>query len=225
MLPWKLLDTAKVPQGEEELRLHQRGTEYSIRVGGYELMNSRVHASEDALAEVVCERMQERDGARVLIGGLGMGYTLAGMLKRLGPTASVIIAELVPQVIAWNRGPLAALAGHPRDDPRVSVREGDVAKVIAGERNALDAIVLDVDNGPAALTTKSNDRLYSLVGLRKAHNALRPSGILAVWSGGPDPRFHRRLQDAGFTAEEIRVRARGTKGGARVVIWVAGRGA
>ena len=221
MLPWTLLDSALVPGDGGEIRLYRRGSEFSIRVGGYELMNSRVHASEDALAEIVCARVQRP--ARVLIGGLGMGYTLAAMLRGLDAKSDVVIAELVPAVVAWNRGPLAPLAGHPLDDPRVMVREEDVARVIRAERSAFDAIVLDVDNGPSALTAKTNDQLYGLRGLQNAAAALRPNGILAVWSAGPDPAFTKRLQQAGFSAEEVRVRSRGKAGGSRFLIWLATR--
>src|SRR5687768_8168193 len=147
MIPWTLLDSAQVPGDGGEIRLYQRGSEYSIRVGSYELMNNRVHGSEDALASIVCERFQDRDSARVLVGGLGMGFTLAGVLRDIGPRGEVVVAELVPAVVKWNRGPLAAFAGNPLADPRVTVREGDVGQVIRSEPAAFDAILLDVDNG------------------------------------------------------------------------------
>ena len=223
MIPWTLLDSAQVPGGGGEIRLYQRGSEYSIRVGTYELMNNRVHGSEDALASIACERLRDRDAPRVLVGGLGMGFTLAGVLKDLGPRGEVVVAELVPAVIAWNRGPLGAFAGNPLADPRVTVREGDVGQVIRSEKAAFDAILLDVDNGPAGLTSSMNDQLYGAAGLRAAHAALRPRGILAVWSAGPDPAFTRRLQQAGFEAEQVRVRGRGAAGGSRFLIWIARR--
>ena len=223
MIPWTLLDSAQVPGGGGEIRLYQRGSEYSIRVGTYELMNNRVHGSEDALASIACERLRDRDAPRVLVGGLGMGFTLAGVLKDLGPRGEVVVAELVPAVIAWNRGPLGAFAGNPLADPRVTVREGDVGQVIRSEKAAFDAILLDIDNGPAGLTSSMNDQLYGAAGLRAAHAALRPRGILAVWSAGPDPAFTRRLQQAGFEAEQVRVRGRGAAGGSRFLIWIAGR--
>ena len=223
MIPWTLLDSAQVPGGGGEIRLYQRGSEYSIRVGSYELMNNRVHGSEDALASIACERLRDRDAPRVLVGGLGMGFTLAGVLKDLGPRGEVVVAELVPAVIAWNRGPLGAFAGNPLADPRVTVREGDVGQVIRSEKAAFDAILLDIDNGPAGLTSSMNDQLYGAAGLRAAHAALRPRGILAVWSAGPDPAFTRRLQQAGFEAEQVRVRGRGAAGGSRFLIWIAGR--
>jgi spermidine synthase len=221
MLPWTLLDSAQIPGDGGEMRLHQRGSEYSIRVGGYELMNSRVYGSEDALAEIVCERLPSP--TRILIGGLGMGYTLAGVLRRTNAKTEVVVAELVPAVVQWNRGPLAPLASNPLADPRTIVREEDVLRVIQEAPRAFDAILLDVDNGPSALTAKANDRLYGSRGLQAAAAALRPNGILAVWSAGPDPAFTKRLQQAGFTAEEVRVRARGKAGGSRFLIWLARR--
>lgn len=220
MKPWTLLGTAIVPGDGAEMRLYQRDTEYSIRVGAYELMNSRVHASEDALASLVCARIAGRPRARVLIGGMGMGFTLGAVLKDVGADAAVVISELVPEVIAWHRGPLRAVSGEILDDPRVTIREEDVGRVIRTSPGAFDAIVLDVDNGPNALTSKENDRLYSVAGLRAAHAALRPGGILAIWSAGPDPTFTRRLTQTGFAAEEVPVRGRGAKG-PRYLIWLA----
>jgi spermidine synthase len=227
MLPWTLIDSAPVPGDDGEMRLYQRGAEYSIRVGAYELMNNRVHGSEDALASIVCERLRERihdlSQTRLLIGGLGMGFTLAGVLKEAGPRTEIVVAELVPAVVSWNRGPLGAYAGDPLTDPRVTVRETDVGRIIRTEPGAYDAILLDVDNGPAALTSRTNNRLYSPPGLRAAFAALRPGGILAVWSAGPDPAFTKRLQQAGFTVEQVNVRGRGQAGGSRFLIWLAAR--
>jgi spermidine synthase len=211
MLPWHLIDTATIPGDTGELRLHRRGDEFSIRVGTYELMNSRVHASEDALASLVCARV--KPDAQVLIGGLGMGFTLSAMLECLGKRARIVVAELVPAVVAWHRGPLAQVSKGALDDPRVSIREADVARVI-GE-STWDAIVLDVDNGPRGLTSKGNDRLYSFNGLRATASALRPDGVLAVWSAGPDAAFTKRLHQTGFAFETVRVR--------RDVIWLATR--
>jgi spermidine synthase len=226
MIPWTLIDSAQVPANDGgEIRLYQRGSEYSIRVGAYELMNNRVHGSEDALASIVCERLGDRTRARVLIGGLGMGFTLAGVLKDLGDASEIVVAELVPAVVTWNRGPLGAFTGHPLDDPRVHVRELDVGHVIRAqdraENRAYDAILLDVDNGPAGLTSKTNDWLYGPRGLRAAFAALRPGGILAIWSAGPDPAFTRRLHNAGFAVEQVGVRGRGKAGGSRFLIWIA----
>jgi spermidine synthase len=218
MIPWTLLGTAVIPGDGNEMRLYQRGTEYSIRVGAYELMNSRVHASEDALASLVCERIGKP--ARVLIGGLGMGFTLAAVLAEVSADSEVVISELVPEVVAWHRGPLRAVSGAALDDRRVTIREEDVGRIIRSSLHAFDAIILDVDNGPRALTSKHNEWLYGIAGLRAAHAALRPRGVLAVWSAGPEPAFTRRLEQAGFSAEEVPVRGRGTKG-ARYLIWLA----
>jgi spermidine synthase len=224
MIPWELLDRAPVPGNGEELRLYRRGEEFSIRVDSRELMNSRVHGSEDALAELACARVADRTCPRVLIGGLGMGYTLAAALHRLGGEARVIVAELVPAVVAWNRGPLADLAGHPLQDSRVTVREVDVARILKVEHRLYDAILLDVDNGPEGLALKSNDWLYARAGLDAAFAALRPAGVLAVWSTDPNRVFAQRLRRVGFEVDEIGVRARGPRGGRRHTIWIAGRG-
>ena len=204
------------------MRLHQRGDEYSIRVDNYELMNSRVHGSEDALATRALARLPDRSAIRVLIGGLGMGFTLLAVLEEVGAKSEVVVSELVPAVVRWHRGPLAGVSAGALDDPRVAIREEDVASIIRAERNVWDAILLDVDNGPQALTSKGNDRLYSMTGLRASYDALRPGGILAIWSSGPDAAFLRRLQQAGFEAEEIRARSHRAKG-SMYVIWVAKR--
>jgi len=224
MIPWELLDSAPVPGGSETLRLYRRGKEFSIRVDGCELMNSRVHGSEDTLAELACARLVDLLAPKVLIGGLGMGYTLAAALHRLGTESQVVVAELVPAVVKWNRGPLGGLAGHPLQDIRVSVRELDVARILKTEQQVYDAIVLDVDNGPDGLTRIGNDWLYTKAGLNAAHAALKPSGLLAVWSASPDSAFSRLLRQTGFTVEEVTARARGTKGGSRHMIWLAERG-
>ena len=223
MIRWTLLDTAQAPDKGEHLHLLQRDTEFSIRVGNQELMNSRVYGSEEALAELACSRIASRSSARVLIGGLGMGYTLAAALRVLNPDAAIVVAELVPAVVIWNRGLIGHLANHPLNDHRVQVRELDVAKIMRKEVRAYDAILLDVDNGPEGLTRKENDWLYELNGLNAAYAALRPGGVLAVWSAGYDPAFTQRLVKVGFQAEEKRVRARGASGGARHIIWMATR--
>jgi spermidine synthase len=221
--PWILLDSAAVPGNGGELRLYRRGDEFSIKVAGRgELMNSRVHGSEDALAEQTCARLVNRIAPKLLIGGLGMGFTLAAALRHLGDQGRAVVAELVPAVVAWNRGPLGEPAGHPLEDPRVSVREGDVARVLSAGQQAFDAILLDVDNGPEGLTRQQNDWLYGMNGLNAAYAALRPRGVLAVWSASPDPDFVQRLRKVGFEVEEQRVRAHGTKG-ARHTIWFARR--
>jgi spermidine synthase len=222
VIPWNLLGTAHIPGDGGEMRLLQRGDEYSIRVGGYELMNSRVHGSEDALASLVCERL-DCERARILIGGLGMGFTLLAVLKSTGPGSAAVVSELVPEVVEWHRGPLAAVSDGALDDPRVTVRTEDVAKVLRAERNGFDAVLLDVDNGPVGLTARKNDWLYSPAGLKTSYAALRPGGILAVWSAGPDAAFTRRLQQAGFQTEEVRVRGREGKRGPRYLIWLARR--
>jgi spermidine synthase len=194
MISWKLLDRAPMPGSGEELRLYQRDTEFSIKAGNYELMNSRLHGSEDALAEVVCQKITKHTGARVLIGGLGMGYTLRSALNGLGAKAQVVVVELVPAVVKWNRGVLADLAGSPLEDNRVTLHEADVAQMIETAKCDYNAILLDVDNGPQALTREDNDWLYSFKGLKTAFAALRPGGVLAIWSSGPDPAFARRLR-------------------------------
>lgn len=223
MIPWERIDTSRAPGNGGELRLYRRGREYSIQVDGNELMNSRVHGSEEALAEFACARIAGRHSPVILIGGLGMGYTTAAALRRLGPNGQVVVAELVPAVVEWNRGPLADLAGYPLNDGRVTVREEDVARILRSEQGAYDAILLDVDNGPEALTRKGNNWLYSQAGLETAFSALRPMGVLAVWSAGPDQAFTRRLSQAGFQVREERVAARGKAGGNRHIIWLAGR--
>ena len=224
MIPWELLGRAQVPGNGGELCLYRRNEEYSMRVNNCELMNSRVHGSEDALAELVCERMPVLCCPRLLIGGLGMGYTLASALRRIGADGRVVVAELVPAVIEWNRGQLAGLAGHPLHDTRVTVHEVDVLHILREERGAYDAILIDVDNGPEGLTTRCNDRLYDHTGLDAAFAALRPAGMLAIWSAGQNRAFVKRLHQTGFTVEEVPVRARGRSRGGRHTIWIARRG-
>lgn len=223
MIPWEFLGSAQVPGSGGDISLYKRGREFSIRIDGAELMNSSAHGSEDALAELACARVADRPRPMVLIGGLGMGYTIAAALRRLGGGGRVVVAELVPAVVEWNRGPLAELAGHPLQDGRVTVREVDVARILKTERMAYDAILLDVDNGPDGLTRKDNDWLYSPDGLAAAFAALRPAGVLAVWSAGPDRAFARRLRRVGFKVDEVSVGARGSRGGGRHTIWLAGR--
>lgn len=221
MIPWELLDRAPVPGDGGELTLHRRGAEYSIRADGEELMNSRLHGSEEELAEHACDRIAGRRGARVLVGGLGMGFTAAAALACLGPEARVTVAELVPAVVAWNRGPLAHLAGFPLGDPRVAVHQGDVGRLLRGARAAYDAVLLDVDNGPEGFTRPGNDRIYSPRGLAAARSALRPGGVLAVWSASPDRAFSQRLLRARFRVEEVTVSARRGGKGPRHTLWLA----
>ncbi|KPK55337.1 MAG: hypothetical protein AMS22_04730 [Thiotrichales bacterium SG8_50] len=224
MTPWILVDSAQVPGTSEELQLYKRCDEFSIKLKGRgELMCSRVHGSEVALAELGCSRLTAHSAARVLIGGLGMGFTLAATLQQLGASAEVVVAELVPAVVEWNRGPLADLAGRPLTDARVTVRIGDVARILTAERQAYDAILLDVDNGPEGLTRKDNDWLYAVDGLAASFAALRPLGVLAVWSAGPDRHFAERMRKVGFDVEETRVRAHASRRGAQHTIWLAGR--
>ena len=220
MIPWQHLDTAKVPGDGGELKLMRRGTEYSIMAGHIELMNSRLSGSEEALATLAFERIGARPQARVLIGGLGMGFTLRAALAAFGPDAEIVVAELVPAVVAWARGPLGELHGSSLDDPRVTLHQGDVSEAIRAEEAAFDAILLDVDNGPGGLSRKENDGLYSRAGLAEAKRALRPGGVLEVWSSTRDSDFTRRLKQAGYTVEEIGVRAHKGRG-ARHVIWMA----
>jgi spermidine synthase len=221
MNPWKLLESASVPGSTSEARLYQRDAEFSIRVDRFELMNSRVYASEDALSELGCARVQARTAARVLIGGLGMGYSLRTALAGLSSDAEVVVAELVPAVVRWNREVFGHLADHPLRDPRVSVREQDVARVIREAPAAFDAILLDVDNGPEGLIRKANDWIYSRPGLLAARTALRPQGVLGIWSSTPEPEFVKRLRRVEFEVEEAPVRARGKGQGARHTIWLA----
>ena len=224
MNPWKLIDTSEIPDNGGELRLYQRGEEHSIAiVGGGELMNSRVFGSEEALAELGCSPVAERSAARVLVGGLGMGYTLAAALRHLAADAEVVVAELVPAVVRWNREFIGGYAGHPLEDPRVMVREGDIARILKREHDSFDAILLDVDNGPEGLTHKANDWLYSDAGLAAAYDTLRPGGVLAVWSAGPDRVFSERLRRAGFEVAVHTVRAHAGRKGARHTIWIATR--
>ena len=220
MIPWVFLDKAQVPDGGE-LRLMRRGAEFSIKLGQNELMNSRLSGSEQALATLTCRRIQAVDRPRMLIGGLGMGFTLRAALAVLPPKAEVVVAELVPSVVTWARGPMAEIFGDSLTDPRVVVREVDVSELIRSERAGFDAILLDVDNGPEGLTRESNNALYSGAGLSAARAALRPGGVLAVWSSGPDARFTRRLSKVGFEVNEVPIRANGPRGGARHMVWIA----
>ncbi|MBN2808598.1 MAG: hypothetical protein JXR80_03805 [Deltaproteobacteria bacterium] len=224
MKPWKLLDTALIPGTGGALELSQRDAEFSISVVGEGvLMGSRAHASEEALAALACRKIAARLSARVLIGGLGMGFTLAAALKQLPADAEVVVAELIPAVVAWNRGALGAAAGYPLADSRATVREGDVAKLLKSEKQAYDAILLDVDNGPAGMTRKKNNWLYTMDGLIAAYAALRPRGILAVWSAAPDRAFTERLRKVGFKVEQARVHEHANKGDLHT-IWLAQSG-
>jgi spermidine synthase len=221
MLPWIQLDRATIPGEGGELRLKQRGAEFSIMLGSTELMSSRLSGSEEALATLSCERIAGRKNARMLIGGLGMGFTLRAALAVLPDDTRVTVAELVPAVVDWARGPMADLHQGTLDDPRVDIHVGDVGALIRSQKAAYDAILLDVDNGPDGLTRASNDSLYNHTGLRAAKAALRANGVLAVWSSAPDAGFTRRLREVGFATDEVNVRANGKRGGARHVLWMA----
>ena len=221
MIPWLQLDTARVPGADVQLRLMQRGAEFSMRLGQNELMSSRLSGSEEALATLACRRIETVKRPHLLIGGLGMGFTLRAALAVLGSDARIMVAELVPAVIGWARGPMADIFGDSLDDPRASIREADVVDVIASHGSAFDAILLDVDNGPEGLIRKANDALYDLKGLKAIRRALRPGGVLAVWSSGPNPQFSKRLRAAGFDVNEVAVRATTKRSGARHVIWFA----
>jgi spermidine synthase len=222
MIPWQHLDTATIPGGSE-LRLKRRGDEFSISLGRIELMNSRLSGSEEALATLAADRLAGRKAPRVLIGGLGMGFTLRAALAAFGPDAAIVVSELVPAVVAWARGPMAELFAGSLDDPRVAIRVEDVAGIIGEQRGVWDAILLDVDNGPDGLTAAFNDRLYGYAGLAAAKAALKPSGVLAVWSAYRDAAFQQRLRDAGFAVEAKVVRALRGQKGAKHVIWLAAR--
>ena len=222
MIPLEHLDTAQVPGGAE-LRLMRRGGDFMITLDRNELMNSRMSGSEEALATMTAERLAGRKGQHWLVGGYGMGFTLRAALAVLGPDARITVAELVPKIVEWARGPMAGLTGGCLDDPRVTLVQADVALQIAAGRNAYDAILLDVDNGPDGLVRAGNDRLYTREGLAAAKAALTPGGVLAVWSAGKDPVFAGRLRKAGFAVEEVQVRARSNGKGAKHTIWFAVR--
>lgn len=221
MLPWIHLATASAPGGDT-LRLLRRGDEFSIRLqGGNELMNSRLGGSEEALATLTLRRLGDRPAPRVLIGGLGMGFTLRAAQAVAPPGARLVVSEIVPDLVDWADEHMGAVFGNCLSDPRVEVRTGDVAAVIDEAADAFDAILLDVDNGPGGLTRADNDLLYREEGLRSAHRALAPGGVLAYWSAAPDPAFAKRLSKCGFDVETHTVRAGRSKGGMRHTIWTA----
>jgi spermidine synthase len=220
MKPRELLGTAQIPGGDE-LRLFKRDTDFIIALGGNELMSSRSSGSEEALALMTCDRLQNQDAPHLLIGGYGMGFTLRAALARLGPQARFAVVELVPEIIDWARGPMAALTAGCLDDPRVEIIMHDVSRAIGASERRFDAILLDVDNGPDGLTREENDHIYSTHGLVEAKRALKPGGVLAIWSAAPDERFTRRLKHAGFQVEEVMVRAGRNNKGARHLIWFA----
>jgi spermidine synthase len=220
MIARELLDIAPV-EGGAELRLFRHGRDHMIVLGGNELMNTRQSGSEEALATLTCARLAGRKAPHLLIGGYGMGFTLRAALDVLDSKARLTVAELVPQVIDWARGAMVDLTAGCLNDPRVRLIEDDVAGLIQTGKEAYDAILLDVDNGPDGLTRAANSKLYSMRGLHQAREALNPGGVLAVWSAARDPVFTRRLGDAGFAVEEIPVRARSNGKGAHHIIWLA----
>ena len=220
MIPRDLLATATVPGGAE-LRLMRRGRDFMIVLDRNELMNSRMRGSEEALATMTCARLAGQTAPHLLVGGYGMGFTLRAALARLGGDAHVTVAEIVPDIVEWARGAMAVLTAGCLDDPRTRIALRDVADLIAEARGAYDAILLDVDNGPDGLSRPQNDRLYSPRGLAVAKAALKPGGILAIWSAGSDAVFARRLDAAGFAVEECAVRARDNGKGPRHVLWFA----
>ena len=222
MTPRELVGVAEVPGGPP-LRLFRRGGDFMIVLDRNELMSTRQRGSEIALGTMTCDRIAGVAAPRLLIGGYGMGFTLRAVLPRLGPAARVTVAELVPGIVEWAKGPMAALTDGCLDDPRVALRMGDVAEAIREGRGAYDAILLDVDNGPDGLTRPANDGIYTARGLAEARAALRPGGVLAIWSAAPDAAFARRLAQADLAVEEVRVRARENGKGATHVIWFATR--
>jgi spermidine synthase len=211
MKPTRLLDRAVTPDGTP-LTLHEHDGTLSIRVAGVELMSTRQHHSEERLAELACNGLDARPRAAVLIGGLGLGFTLRETLRHVAADATVVVAELVPAVIAWNRNPAYPLAADVIDDPRVEIIARDVAAVLAASRGRFDGIMLDVDNGARGLTAAANDGLYGMNGLGAARAALKQGGRLAVWSAGPDSRFAARLEEAGFAVELVKARTHPTGG-------------
>ncbi len=218
---WVKLGAASVPGGEGELRLMQRGEEFSIFAGSSELMGTRLSGSEVALASLAGDRLRGRTRPRILVGGLGMGFTLRAALAAFGADAMITVCELVPEVLDWARGPLSAIHGDSLSDRRVTIHSGDVGDLIRNASTPYDGILLDVDNGPAGLMRAANDDLYDHYGLREAHAALTRGGVLAVWSASPEPVFTKRLASAGFRVDEHRVRANGRNSGPRHVVWLA----
>jgi len=218
--PWELLGRTSTPAGDE-MTLMRRAGEFVIFASGKPLMSSRMHGSEEALATRGLAHLGERTAPRVLVGGLGMGFTLRATLDHVSASAAVVVAELVPGVVTWNEGPLGPLAGHPLEDPRVEVEVGDVARVLARSPGRFDAVLLDIDNGPDAFTTTGNAWLYGNAGVMALRAALAPDGVAAVWSAWEDRKFEQRLRWAGFAVEVVRVRARLAAGGPRHVIFLA----
>ncbi len=217
MLPWETIATAKTPDGTP-LTLARRGTEWVVRAGGHMLMSSHSHLTEERMALLALERLSEPK--TVLLGGLGLGFTLRAVLDRMPQDSRVIVAELSPALIEWNKVHVAELAGKPLEDPRVRLQPGDVFKRICEGKSAYDAILLDVDNGPSALVEGANEVLYGEGGIHACLAALKVGGVLAVWSAGPDEKYLERLQRAGFEAKAKTVTTRPI-GGVRHTVFVA----
>jgi spermidine synthase len=209
--PWNLIDQTATPDGKT-ISLHEHDGFYFIRVDGNPLMSTRQHASEERMAELACAHLKAVRSARVLIGGLGFGYTLRAALGLIGKDARVVVAEILSAVIDWNRRPEPGLAADAMADPRVTIVQRDVREVIRTARSEFDSIALDVDNGPAAMSTDGNARLYRVDGLEQTRIALRPGGCAAYWSAAPDTAFARRMERAGFAVEVHHARARGHAG-------------
>lgn len=221
MIAWENIDRVKIPGQEQEMTLQKRGEEFSIRTSGVELMNSRVHGSEDELASLTCKKLNHGTGLNILIGGLGMGFTLAAALKHTTADTRIIVSELIPAVILWNKKFVGHLSGMPLDDSRVQIKDEDVAKTIRDKKSFWDAILLDVDNGPEGIIRKENNRLYDSSGLKASFRALRPGGILSVWSAGDNEAFTQRLKQCGFHTEKKMTRARHSQKGSRHIVWLA----
>jgi len=227
MIPWELLGSSPTPDGSGTMTLRRRGQEYSVSVGRWELMNSRAHGSEEALARLAAEALASAgwsaaggDPLSVLVGGLGMGFTLAAALEAFPAPTTIAVGELMEAIVHWNEGPLGHLAGHPLKNERVTSHQGDILKLVAGSEGAYDAILLDIDNGPDGLTQASNEWLYGRSGLAALAAALHGGGVLTVWSATDDAGFTRRLRTAGFATTTHRVRARRSGKGGRHIIWV-----
>lgn len=223
MIPRETIATAQIPGGDT-LELVRHGRDHIVMLGRNELMSSRMQFSEEQLAELTLERL-ETPAPRLLIGGYGLGFTLRAALRRMGAGGSVTVAEIVPEILDWARGPMAELTGESLSDPRARIELCDVAALIDdavdGTTPRYDAILLDVDNGPDGIVRDGNERLYTRTGVARARDALNPGGLLAVWSAASDPKFARRLKDAGLDVEERTVRARPNNKGPRHTIWFA----
>lgn len=217
MKPYERLADAVAPDGTV-LTLYRHDGAYLLRIDGIELMSTRRSQSEVQLADLACRGLRDQPGVRVLVGGLGFGFTMRAALERLGPDAQVMVAEIVPEVIAWNRNPDYPLAGTAMHDPRVEIREGDVLAVLRDHAGTFDAIMLDVDNGAESLTTAGNAALYIDTGIQAAIAALRPGGRVVYWSADADPSFAKALRRNGLTVTTEKSRAHGTKGAAHELI-------